>query len=47
MVLFIFVFDGGGWQRLAMGVGLQRKCWVFREKERHRFEERETREKET
>ena len=33
--LFI-VFDGGGQQRLAVGVGLQRKWWVFRERERHR-----------
>ena len=36
VLFFIFVFDSGGWQRLAMGVGLQRKWWVFRERERHR-----------
>ena len=32
--IFIFVFDGGGRQWLAVGVGLQRKGWVFRERER-------------
>ena len=31
---FIFVFDGGGQQWLVVGVGLQRKWWVFRERER-------------
>ena len=37
----LFFFDGGGWQRLAVGVGLQRKWWVFRERERHRERNRE------
>ena len=44
--LFIF-FNGGGRQRLVVGVGLQRKWWVFRERQRHKYEERERREKET
>ena len=29
-----FVFNGGGRQWLAVGVGLQRKGWVFRERDR-------------
>ena len=36
LVLIFFVFDGGGRQRLAVGVGLQRKWWVFRERDGHR-----------
>ena len=31
-----FVFNGGGRQWLTVGVGLQRKWWVFKEMERHR-----------
>ena len=38
--LFIF-FNGGGRQRLVVGVGLQRKWWVFKERERHRERNRE------
>ena len=38
---FIFVFDGGGRQWLVVGMGLQRKWWVFRERERQRERKRE------
>ena len=38
---FIFVFNGGGRQWLVVGVGLQRKWWVFRERERQRERKRE------
>ena len=43
ILFFIFVFDGGGWQRLAMGVAV----WVakngvgFQRKVETRYEERE------
>ena len=32
--IYFFVFDGGGRQQLAVGVGLQRKWW-FSEKGRN------------
>ena len=31
--IYLFIFDGGGRQQLAVGLGLQRKWWVFREGE--------------
>ena len=41
-LFFIFYFfDGGGRQRLAVGVGLQRKWWVFKEMERQKERNRE------
>ena len=36
LVFYFIFFDSGGRQWLAVGVGLQRKWWVFRERERHR-----------
>ena len=46
-IFYFFVFDGSGWQRLAVGVGLQRKWWVFRETERPRERNRELKKKKT